>query len=1359
MKKRIVLIVILLVVLMLPSSYALYHNSGDEVGPQPWVAYHCVEGAGHCFSNVVGTNYNTYRDDNGIAHFIRGFPQELMSSYTGVFPRREVCFTTVDPVEIGTPDAWKHRARPGECKLPTEPRAACCQKGLDLLMLERDDDGSTQQQYEERGWSCIQNGYAGRNGCVPASDNPEYGFYVIAEADPVTGVVDRTTGRNIFEDAQTCTLETKESDGNFEGQTNLKYEDVCVSHTQVAKCGTGWGPDGYHPLYKVVTCPESYYCKNGRCVDYPERAEDLTVAYPHSFSFSWLYRPPEDLERGEGKSGLKVEWYGAPGGNANWLKLTDYKRKDYFGGVIGDDKGVLDPLPSSLLKGGVCQSSVESLTVGDKCVVETGTGGSITSNKKIQECYIKEDGTIGWSEPLSCPYGTYCGSQDTSYGQWEGKTAKCWYVNNDKDDDGIKDTEENQYDEVPGCNAEQGDCPLNPNHPIDCTYTPPGERSSVNRDEESMFYGCSEGQIDRGAYDGDSNEILCKAVGGQPLGVTYTDPDFGTTETDFVGCCGDDFKEFFTAVAEINDAKQDAIDGGMTNIKVIGNYYACLNSEPQKLSGVGGRNLLIQETWGHEGLTSPLVLRQGEQVLTGKYFSRPNWISPQTLNSLFISAGVKIEEGAGITFGIIPNLFGDEEQQRAEEEKLQNKEWVKGLCEDDELRSSHYESFPKKTPISFLSPYSPLESHQVLCLVREGEKVAISDLSVRSTLSSSLLHDNGNVYVCKSDTSESDFNEAIKRTDVQGIPTAEVLADEFVDACNRVEASVGSYYCAAKGIWKEAESTEPLREDSLENTPRNELERYKTNPSRTGCCPANSCWTGHACIATGETFKVSEDEDHGWYCQNERLLETATAIDQDGEEGGLCGEKQCWWKTGDDEGHCIANYQSSPDNSMYCNAGDWTTRTNLLATQLLFMADMKDSDEYSVYCDDKDKALLNLVPAQYQSPQGVFDSIQSACVLRAKYDTVKPKTVLAVGVVLSDQDASGKAIPGENQDIPLLGALTATHAIEGAEKGSTTYCKDAINRGFSETFVGCKGEAQHTRSQSQVWYNVLTNTLIFSPQQVQVMDHCTAIKAGIIQSSFITRAWCNIQSLFDISEVTDELNFVEDVEKMSKLYLARNGDKAVHAAMHAGTGKIHAEYTDFHFNLCSLVDPLKTADDDKCVLVPGEKAYFNVSVTDASAWQELTSKLRLQDEETSDQPIVLFKETPYINLVGVLDTVAIGQTVTLKGSFTDPDIISIPGGNTGGIPTLPGSGSGLPSIPSGGVTPLPRGNPEDYVLGYSFIFDDGSVQQVDYDTFIGGVQHGYGKIGVYKAKVCATYQDYDTLCSDTQEITVIRPIY
>jgi hypothetical protein len=173
--------------------------------------------------------------------------------------------------------------------------------------------------------------------------------------------------------------------------------------------------------------------------------------------------------------------------------------------------------------------------------------------------------------------------------------------------------------------------------------------------------------------------------------------------------------------------------------------------------------------------------------------------------------------------------------------------------------------------------------------------------------------------------------------------------------------------------------------------------------TRTGTEPG-ATYTPQTGALTGSEFFV---------CENNAITETAPKWSPDRTTPGICGGTSCYYKGGqaDQNGKCIPTGAWVRDD--YCAQGEWTTRTRMLADDLLATI-----DGGIVHCDTVPESINRPNPLTpfTTSTANIPPRINSVCVAQT---TTSPPTVV-VGMTLNNAPGQTASIEGQQAGPAIL---------------------------------------------------------------------------------------------------------------------------------------------------------------------------------------------------------------------------------------------------------------------------------------------------------------------------------------------------
>jgi len=278
---------------------------------------------------------------------------------------------------------------------------------------------------------------------------------------------------------------------------------------------------------------------------------------------------------------------------------------------------------------------------------------------------------------------------------------------------------------------------------------------------------------------------------------------------------------------------------------------------------------------------------------------------------------------------------------------------------------------------------------------------------------------------------------------------------------------------------------------------------------------------------------------------------------------------------------CINSGQFSNDN--YCDNGQWTTRTKLLALKLLKLK----SADYVLFCDKRENSLNAL--------RYLTSSNQDASTALSNFD---PNNFCVL--------KNGNAVMGAVSLNRNLSTSSGSINVFGASN-----CDSAI--AFNDN-------QYHPCSSNNVWYNKGLNSIIFSSTAL-------SISSDQEQTSFIVSI---IQSIINsikrlvVSPPYDE-SYLNGIKKFQRLYMSMKGSKSIMGSMDfSGQQYLNAviKYQGFDDHICNFVDSYSgtNADASSGIACRQEGTNFYVLVQGSqytklnpdNVWNDLTSKLRIK---------------------------------------------------------------------------------------------------------------------------------------------------
>ncbi|MEK6984487.1 MAG: hypothetical protein AABX33_07980 [Nanoarchaeota archaeon] len=355
-------------------------------------------------------------------------------------------------------------------------------------------------------------------------------------------------------------------------------------------------------------------------------------------------------------------------------------------------------------------------------------------------------------------------------------------------------------------------------------------------------------------------------------------------------------------------------------------------------------------------------------------------------------------------------------------------------------------------------------------------------------------------------------------------------------------------------------------------------------PLPSECCPQDQCWNGASCISNQRNEPQAQPLN-GQRCIDGNWVRSILKFTPDRSKSGYCPrETQCLVDPlAAESAQCIEQNQYIEDN--YCENGQWSSRTKLLALKLL---KLKGGD-FTLFCDTKENTLNNL---QYISESGeivanVLTNLQTNnfCVLKSG----------SIIIAATSINRNLEDVPANSFNI--LGVTNCNNAL--IDDGQYHSC-DATNK---------------------AWFNKRLKSFIYSATPITIPEEENPL-ASI--DEFITNP---IKAVIDaikrlVTTPPFDGSYVNAIRKFDRLYMTQQGSRIIRGALEGESFKNSViEYLGFTTNICNFADTFNQARRDassgiSCrmdnsnyyILVQGSKL---TSLNPEIIWPDLTSKLRL----------------------------------------------------------------------------------------------------------------------------------------------------
>jgi len=280
---------------------------------------------------------------------------------------------------------------------------------------------------------------------------------------------------------------------------------------------------------------------------------------------------------------------------------------------------------------------------------------------------------------------------------------------------------------------------------------------------------------------------------------------------------------------------------------------------------------------------------------------------------------------------------------------------------------------------------------------------------------------------------------------------------------------------------------------------------------------------------------------------------------------GFCPyESQCFVSaTGDPEydqpdGYFTGNVPKCINNTkyindFYCDNGEWTTRTKLVAAELLSVADQADTNKYSIFCDDYNKALnrwfylIDTVNVQNRFTGGAagcfpYDgSVSSTCA--NDICVLNYKNGVAFGLSLN--------VPVNHDTKSFLPALNL----------SDDDCDNVNHGGYQE--------CTNSPGNGRLYYNLDLNSLIYIPTGSLPTSQASSFNQ-VFKNNFAKISDYVNDVVYVPTSVPRNLTFFNGTGLFNNLYYAKSGNKKIFAFLETDQTWIGHDYIGVNYEGVSL---------------------------------------------------------------------------------------------------------------------------------------------------------------------------------------------
>ncbi len=486
-----------------------------------------------------------------------------------------------------------------------------------------------------------------------------------------------------------------------------------------------------------------------------------------------------------------------------------------------------------------------------------------------------------------------------------------------------------------------------------------------------------------------------------------------------------------------------------------------------------------------------------------------------------------------------------------------------------------------------------------------------------------LIVENGLLYGCVVDT--SDFPD---------------MSEDIITPSDRCEI-ISNNFCSYSGDW----STEISTRDNPTYRNRTATKHESISGGTTSaCCEVSECWDSRTCVSHGTII------NQNYACINGDWEDRELRWKWDFSENGYClSNDQCLVEDlASATDKCIDSGEYIFDH--YCEEGNWTSRTKLLATTLLDIAADKVFANYTLFCDTYDTVLNYLDYESFNFPVGSrFTKDLAVCsdpnVVETK-SCVNKVCVMEFPLIEFGEEvvvfATSLNNIYEEEDVPLSYLNTFLRAYH--ETYGDIDCSSAMDN--DGLFHSCDG------ADARIWWNNKLQMIITSSTAITTTDIPGEFGlAGLSFTQKIAFFFSNpFENIFNFIKgvlndpdrdpsfnqkldldqtVQSEIyGFIRNTTEFSRIYLARDGPRSIRGISEeiyvdqedSGKNKNYTSitYTCINEDVCGSVSTFdaKAAGDGERISCTTDVTGINSYVisrfpSGRDTWLDLTAKTRL----------------------------------------------------------------------------------------------------------------------------------------------------
>ncbi len=527
--------------------------------------------------------------------------------------------------------------------------------------------------------------------------------------------------------------------------------------------------------------------------------------------------------------------------------------------------------------------------------------------------------------------------------------------------------------------------------------------------------------------------------------------------------------------------------------------------------------------------------------------------------------------------------------------------------------------------------------------------------------SASLLYFNGLFYTCKS----KDKADAIKaELEYGGSSTGRPYSLDYSDALDSVEGECdvkGSWYCDFDKVWK---NTSAIPGETI-----NFSVHIPFDANAKACCPENWCFYGNvsapkSCVPSqADIFQYEEQEGLPYFfnsskkygrvygnneyyrCINGNWRPAVLKWNPENTDKGYCPQiDQCY--LGPEKGCVDTGYFEGDD---YCEKGNWSSRTKLVARQLLDILEEKraaitgyDFKRGTIYCDDFDEVLAQVdykdIELSEKTVRELIEGPSEGCPGTDGLPCANNFCALS----LVDLDGNEEVYIGTSTNIPLnteteYSLLRLFPEAKGSAGGAhNIYCDGAIQQSsITKNYTGCDDYDFVEAGNANIWVDNKTQTVIYSRDAFDISNTVTTSDVFNMMIRHPLRTifrWARLFLVGEVETIRGTEQFLENIADLRKLYISMASNKEIRGAVErkAGTGGLQRNimtvgYKNVEENLChsnETIEALRLEDigsTASCnVRINSTEVWQNLYAENIIYWKDLTVNTRLQGTYTPE---------------------------------------------------------------------------------------------------------------------------------------------